>query len=119
MLSASRPQGVMIPDSQMRGQGTGSPNTVAHVVPMQPYAVQYFDEHGREHNTIVYKVGNVVYFDHNAERWAAGLGQAAGYIKTAVNADHAAFLSPPAPNDDHVDVLAAEEASAQAQTAAK
>jgi hypothetical protein len=105
----------MIPVQQMKSGETGAPNTVVHVIPMQPFAVQYFDEHGKETNTIVYKMGDTVYFDRNAERWAAGLAQAASYIKDAVNAENAAFLAPPTPGDDAVDVLAQEEASAQDQ----
>jgi hypothetical protein len=83
---------------------------------MHPYAVQYYDENGRECNTIVYKMGDTVYFDRNAERWAAGLARAAAYIKDAVNAEHAAFLAPTTPGDDGVDILAQEEADAQDPT---
>ncbi len=117
MLPGERPQGVTIPDQQLRSGNTGTPNTVVHIIPLQPFAVQYFDETGQEHNTIVYKAGDTVYFDRNAERWAAGLAQAASYIKDAVNAEHAAFLSPPVPTDDDVDVLATETANAENPTA--
>lgn len=115
MQPGERPHGVMIPKHQMQSGEIGTPNTVVHVIPMQPYAVQYYDENGREVNTIVYKMGDTVYFDRNAERWAAGLAQAAAYIKDAVNAEQAAFSAPPTPGDDDVDVLAQEEASAHNQ----
>lgn len=111
MLPGERPQGVTIPEQQMRTGNTGQPNTVAHIIPLQPFAVQYYDEHGHERSTIVYKMGDDVYFDRNAERWSAGLARAANYIKDAVNAEHAAFSSPVAPPDD-VDVLAEEVADA-------
>lgn len=120
MLSGGnqRPQGVTIPESQLRSGETGQFNTVAHVIPMQPYAVQYYDEHGHAHNTIVWKSGNMVYFDRNAERWASGLAQAAPYIRDAVNAEHAVFLAPEAPTDaDAVDVIASEMSNAQNQEA--
>ena len=115
MQPGDRPHGVMVPRQQLQSGQTGVPNTVVHVVPMQPFAVQYFDEHGKETNTIVYKMGSTVYFDRNAERWAAGLSQAAAYIKDAVNAENAAFMAPPTPGDDSVDILAVEEARAQAK----
>lgn len=115
-----RPQGVTIPDSQLRSGETGQPNTVAHVVPMQPYAVQYFDEHGHAHSTIVWKSGDMVYFDRNAERWAAGLAQAAPYIKDAVNAEYAVQTAPEAPTGaDAVDVIASEISDAQNQEASQ
>lgn len=112
MFPGERPQGVRVPEQQLRPGGTGQPNTVGSIIPLQPYAVQYYDEYGLEHHTIVYKMGNGVYFDMNAERWAAGLRQASAFIAQAVNAEHAVLASPPAPSSDPVDVLAAEEASA-------
>lgn len=105
-----RPQGVRIPEQQLRPGGKGQPNTVGTIAPLQPFGVQYFDENGQEHHTVVYKMGDAVYFDMNAERWAAGLRQAAPYIAKAVNAEHAVLTSPVAPGPDQVDVLAAEAA---------
>jgi hypothetical protein len=81
---------------------------VGSIIPLQPFAVQYFDENGLEHRTIVYKMGDTVYYDMNAERWAAGLRQAAPYIAKAVNAEHAVMATPLAPGADQVDVLASE-----------
>ena len=107
-----RQQGVTVPESQRMSDQKGPPKTVAHVVPMQPYAVQWFDERGNAHNDIVYKIGNMVYYDRNAESWASGLQQASDFIKNAVNAEHAVAFSPPAPTSDTVDVLAMEQANA-------
>lgn len=114
MFPGDRPQGVRVPEQQLRPGGTGQPNTVGSIIPLQPFAVQYFDENGQEHHTIVYKMGNTVYFDMNAERWAAGLRQASAFIAKAVNAEHAVLMSPATPAGDAVDVLATEEASAKA-----
>lgn len=122
MLSGGnqRPQGVTIPDSQLRSGESGQPNTVAHVVPMQPYAVQYYDEHGHAHSTVVWRSGNMVYYDRNAERWASGLAQAAPYIRDAVNAEFAVQAAPEAPTDvDEVDVIASEIANARNQEASQ
>jgi hypothetical protein len=119
MFPGDRPQGVRVPDQQLRSGVTGQPNTVGQIIAMQPYAVQYYDENGQEHRTIVYKMGNSVYFDVNAERWAAGLRQASGFIAQAVNAEHAVLMSPPGPSSDAVDVLAKEEVSGQASTTPK
>lgn len=110
MLPGERPQGVRVPESQLRSGNTGEPNTVGHIQQLIPYAVQYFDEHGQEHSTIVYKMGKTVYFDMGAERWAAGLRQAAPYITKAVNAEHAVQMAPAAPSGDPVEVIAGEQA---------
>ncbi len=115
MFSNQRPQGVTIPDQQLRSGERGTPNTVLHIFPLVPIGVQYCDEHGVQRSTVVYKMGDTVYFDRSAERWQAGLSEAADYIKDAVNAEHAAFLAPSAPMPDAVDVIADEE-SASAET---
>lgn len=112
MQANQRPTGVTIPDQQLRSGERGAPNTVAHIIPLQPIGVQYFDEHGVQRSTVVYKMGDTVYFDPNAERWQAGLGQASAYIKDAVNAELSAFTAPPAPAPDAVDVIAGEESNA-------
>ena len=100
----SRPQGVQVPQQQLAPDETGPPNTVRHVVPMIPCAVQYFDEHGQAHNTIVYKIGKAIYFDPNAERWAAGLRQSADYIVQAVERELSAMQAP-VPTEDKVEVI--------------
>lgn len=117
MFPAERPHGVRVPDQQLRPGGSGTPGTVGSIVPLQLYAVQYFDENGQEHHTVVYKMGPSVYFDVNAERWAAGLRQAAGFIAQAVNAEHTVLMSPPTPAGDQVDILAVEESSAKDRSA--
>lgn len=78
-----RPQGVTLPASQLQGD-RGEPNTVFHVMPMIPVAVEYSDETGVKHRTVVYKVGKAVYFDSNADRWAANLRPAAPFLAQAV-----------------------------------
>ena len=100
----TRPQGVQVPQGQLSPDEMGPANTVKHVIPMIPCAVQYFDEHGKAHNTIVYKIGSAIYFDMNAERWASGLRGAADYIVEAVEKElsaHAASV----PDEDKVDVM--------------
>lgn len=118
-MFADRPQGVRIPEQQLRGTDKGEPNTVKHVIPLALYAIQYFDENGQEHRTVVYKLGNDVYYDLNAERWASGLRQAASFVSKAVNEEHGALISPPTPTADPVDVLAVEESSGKASASPK
>jgi len=99
-----RSQGVRVPDGQL-SSGKGEPKTVAHVVPMQPFAIEYCDEHGDKHATIAYKIGDVVYMDMNAERWAAGLRQASPFIKDAVERVASADTNAPVPEKDDVDIV--------------
>ena len=116
MFAADRPQGVRVPDQQLRTGGTGQPNTVGSIIPFQPYAIQYYDENGEEHRTVVYKMGDNVYVDMNAERWAAGFRSASAFIAKAVNAHHAVLTAPLGPTKDSVDVLAEEAAHGESQT---
>jgi hypothetical protein len=102
-----RPQGVTLPASQLQGE-RGEPNTVYHAVPMLPVAIEYTDENGVRHKTVVYKVGKAVYIDMNADRWAAGLRPAAAYIADVVNKEidsQAASV----PSRDTVSVMGAHD----------
>lgn len=108
MLNNQRPVGVTIPEQQLRTGKTGPPNTVTNIVPLQPVGVQYYDQNGVQKSTVVYRMGNDVYFDANAERWQASLSRAADFIQTAVNAEFAVLQAEPAPGLDTVDVLAKE-----------
>lgn len=98
-----RPQGVTIPASQLQGEH-GEPNTVYHAIPMIPVAIEYTDETGVRHTTIVYKVGKAVYIDMNADRWAAGLRPAASYIADVVNKEVDSQTAS-IPNEDTVNVI--------------
>lgn len=118
MYPGERPQGVRVPDSQLRSGNTGKPNSVSYAIPLVPYAVQYFDENGQQHTAIAYKMGNDVYFDLNSERWAAGLRQASKYIADAVNKEHESLNSPALPKDV-VDVIASEVGNGQDSSASK
>ncbi len=109
MFSNQPSQGVTIPQGQL-SSGRGEPNTIKHAVAMVPYAIQYFDEHGEAHNTVAYKVGDIVYMDMGAERWASNLKQASDFIKEAVldMAANNSDVSLPVPDKDAVDVVSAE-----------
>lgn len=117
MQMFQRNQGVQTPAGQL-SEGTGEPNTVAHAVPMQLFALQYCDEHGKVHDTIAYKAGSIVYMDMNAERWASGLRQASAYIRDAVLSSAAQEDdSAPVPQNDDVDIVSDETADAQDSSA--
>jgi hypothetical protein len=109
----TRPQGVQIPQGQLQAQGQGAPKSVVHVVPAEMVAVQYADENGDLHNTMLVKVGNQVYHAPNGEQWARQLRPAATWLADHVNKEidsHAA----PIP-DDAVDVFPKDEVNVAVQ----
>jgi len=89
----------------------GPPNTVAHVVPANMVAVQYFDEYGKAHSTVLLKVGGMVYHAPNGEQWAGALRPASGWlaekVKTVMDSKDA-----PLPVTDAVDVIGTQVAKA-------
>ena len=109
MLPAVRQTGVRIPDDQLT-QGQGAPNTVGHVIPAQMVAVQYFDEYGKGHNTVLLRVGTELYHAPNGEQWAAALKQAAPWLKEVVMPELDSEKVP-IPTEDEVDVVASETAA--------
>lgn len=79
----ARNQGVRIPEGQ--GAERGTPKTVRHVMPVEWFAVQWFDENGRSHEEISCRVGSTVYLAPNGEQWSAGLKRAAPWLTDHVN----------------------------------
>lgn len=77
---------------KMRGVGQtptpsdsrGQPRTVANVVPLEQYAVQYYDENGTPRVNILIKVGDQMYFPPNGIDWAASLKPCAEWVKKGV-----------------------------------
>jgi hypothetical protein len=66
-------------------EGTaGAPRTVTHVVPIEQYAIQYFDETGVRRVNILIKVGDQLYFPPNGAEWAASLKPAAEWVRRGV-----------------------------------
>jgi len=98
--------------------GRGSPRTVANVVPMEQYAVQYFDENGTPRVNVLVKVGDQFYFPPNGIDWAASLKPAAEWVKKGVLAKIGNGQSvDPLPKSDAVDVMAGEEDDADDSSA--
>lgn len=90
--------------------GRGAPRTVANVVPLEQYAVQYFDENGTQRVNILIKVGDQLYFPPNGIDWAASLKPAADWVKKGVLAKIGeGGQAEPLPKDDNVDVMGDEE----------
>lgn len=111
-------QGVQIPAGQLQEEGLAPPKTVLHVAPAQMVAVQYADEHGKKHNTVLLKVGDTVYHAPDGERWASGLKQAAGWLASAVTAE-VDSNSVSVPNNDKVDIYPTDSVSVAAVDVSK
>lgn len=113
-----RQQGVRIPPGQRQEQGTAEPKTVLQTVPAQMVAVQYADENGDLHNTVLLRVGKSVYHTPNGEEWASRLKPAAGWL-----ADHVISEvdseSVPLPTEDKVDVMPQDSVTMAVQSGIK
>lgn len=111
-------QGVQIPAGQLQEDGIAEPKTVLHIAPAQMVAVQYADEHGKKHNTVLLKVGDTVYHAPDGERWAAGLKQASGWLANAVIAEIDSG-SVSVPDKDNVDIYPQDSVSVAAADVSK
>lgn len=107
MFPVDRQVGVRIPNEQLAPQASGSPNTVLHAVPAQMVAVQFMDEFGRAHNSVLLRVGADVYHAPNGEQWAAALRPAAGWLREKVLKSLDSEKEP-IPAQDTVDVVGAQ-----------
>ena len=83
---------------------------MANVVPLEQFAVQYFDENGTPRVNILIKVGEQYYFPPNGIDWAASLKPAADWVRKGVLAKigHGG-QSEPLPKTDGVDVVPGDE----------
>lgn len=88
---------------------TGTPRTVAAVVPLEQFAVHYYDENGTPRTNVLIKVGEKYYFAPNGIEWAASLKPAAEWVKKGVLAvignKEPAAPAEPLPKEDPVDVM--------------
>lgn len=107
-MFATRPQGVRIPEGQ--GAERGAPKTVSHVIPVEWFAVQWFDEYGRAHEEISCRVGTTVYLAPNGEQWSAGLKRAAPWLTDHVNRELNSRKAS-VPESDSVDVMGGDDAN--------
>lgn len=98
---------------RMRGVGQtpppadakGNPRTVLQVVPLEQFAVHYYDENGTARTNILIKVGDQFYFPPNGIEWAQSLKPAADWVKKAVLTKISAPLNEPLPPKDAVDII--------------
>ncbi len=88
---------------------TGAPRTVAAVVPLEQFAVHYYDENGTPRTNILIKVGDKFYFAPQGLEWAASLKPAAEWVKKGVLAvigtKEQDAPADPLPKEDAVDVM--------------
>jgi hypothetical protein len=62
-------------------QISAAPQSVAHVIPAQFYAVQYGDAQGLQHSVIALKVGDTWYLPKDADAYAANLRPCAKWLQ--------------------------------------
>jgi len=90
------------------------PKTVTNVMPIQFFAVEFGDDEGRKHTTVVAHMGGMIYMDPSGEDWAkrqramppaSWFGQ-----QTQKMIDQGGFAkaekpSEPLPKEDKVDIM--------------
>jgi len=86
---------------------TGTPKTITHFVPAQMAAVQYVDEQGAVHATVLMKVGNMWYMPPNAEQWAGALKPLASWLAKLCE-EQVDLQKPSVPKEDVVDLFASQ-----------
>ena len=102
--SNQRTAGVMTPEGQRSG-GKGLPKTVSHCIPVETFAVEYVDDAGDVHATIMLKVNGTWYLAPNGENYAKTLkpvGEGSWLGKLLSEKTRAAA---PVPQADNVDVV--------------
>lgn len=108
-----RNQGVTIPKGQRNaGLEKGPPNTIGAIAEVKQYAVQWFDEAGKQHPDMWVRIGNIWYKPVNSEEWASEIGQ----VKDTFINQAEAMVAPKAgkdaaPTEDSVDVVASSVAA--------
>ena len=70
----SRPNGVVLPQSQL-SPGTGVPQTLTGFAEAKSYGVEYVDEAGNKHVTVLMRIGDQWYLPPNGENYASTLRQ--------------------------------------------
>ena len=107
--SNMRAVGVGIPDGQRVQRGEGI-NSLQHFVPTEMFAVQYCDEGGVEHRTVVMRIGGQWYLPPNGEIWAQSLRPLKGDAWLAKQLSEALQShTAPVPKTDAVDILGKAE----------
>lgn len=112
----NRPTGVTIPKGQINaGLENGPPNTIGNIVEAKQYAVQWFDETGKQHVDVWFKAGNVWYKPPQSEEWASQLGPVKDvFVKQAESMIGIQAAPADAPTKDAVDVVAESVAASPA-----
>lgn len=100
-----RPTGVGIPAGQAATRGNGT-KTLRVFVPTEMFVVQYLDEEGLVHETVVMKVGTEWWLPANGESWVKSvrkLGDDTWLVKQLTEAQQ--VRTAPLPKADAVDIL--------------
>jgi hypothetical protein len=87
-------------------------NTLLHCAPAQMFAIQMGDEQGRRIQTMVFRIGNMLYVDPNGEEWARKIRPIAETTWLAKQLrEHFASLDKTVsiPKEDNVDLLDSAE----------
>lgn len=100
---------VAIPEGQYASRGDGV-KTVTHFTPASMFAVQYLDDEGLSHDTVVMHIGGLWYLPPNGEVWARSLRPLKEDTWLAKQLSLArASSAAPLPKVDAVDVLPIEK----------
>lgn len=70
--TSNRPTGVLLPQNQISG-GKGGPRTVTGFAKLETFGVEYVDDEGVKHTTVVQNMGGQWYLAPNGENFAASL----------------------------------------------
>lgn len=100
-----RKVGVGIPDGQRVQRGDGI-NILQHFVPTEMFAIQYCDESGNEHKTVVMRIAGQWYLPPNGEAWAQALKplKSDTWLAKQLSESFGAHAAP-LPRADAVDIL--------------
>jgi hypothetical protein len=103
--TSMRTAGVGIPASQRTERGN-TINTLEAFEPTQTFAVQYTDDTGTQHRTVVMRIGSQWYLPPNGEAWAAAILPLKDGTPIARQLNEAfASRMAPLPKADAVDIL--------------
>lgn len=105
--AAMRPTGVVVPQSQLRQQQAGAARTITGFAEAKTYGVEYVDDEGTKHTTIVMLIGGQWYLPPNGENYAATLRpiKADTWLGKALEESKANTNTASLPKADAVDVV--------------
>ena len=111
MNSTHRPAGVMTPAGQLNVNAPGTPKTVRHFSEVRTFAVEYLDEQGLPHTTLLQSIGGVWHLAPNGENYAATLRALSkdSWLSKMLEERVSHLDTSKIPKTDSVDVLEDEE----------